>query len=84
MARVNEKEKEMQVGKVGRVSSSSSSGGNESITHEYLKVFENDQDDEGPERYGAGYEGNKIIPDLEAESPEEWEWDRLLEEMEKS
>lgn len=81
MARVNEKE--MQVGKVGRISSSSSSGGNESITHEYLKVFENDQDDEGPERYGAGYEGNKIIPDLEAESPEEWEWDRLLEEMEK-
>lgn len=84
MARVNEKEKEMQVGKVGRISSSSSSsGGNESITHEYLKVFENDQDDEGPERYGAGYGGNKIIPDLEAESPEEWEWDRLLEEMEK-
>lgn len=85
MARVKEKEKEMQMGKVGRISSSSSSsGGNESITHEYLKVFENDQDDEGPERYGAGYEGNKIIPDLEAESPEEWEWDRLLEEMEKS
>lgn len=81
MARVNEKEK--QVGKVGRSSSSSSSGGNESITHEYLKVFENDQDDEGPERYGAGYEGKRIIPDLEAESPEEWEWDRLLEEMEK-
>lgn len=88
MARVKEKEKEMQVGKVGRISSSSSSssssnGGNESITHEYLKVLENDQDDEGPERYGAGYEGNKIIPDPEAESPEEWEWDRLLEEMEK-
>lgn len=86
MARVKEKEKEMQVGKVGRISSSSS-GGNESITHEYLKVFENDQGDdqgdEGPERYGAGYEGKRIIPDLEAESPEEWEWDRLLEEMEK-
>lgn len=86
MARVKEKEKEMQMGKVGRISSSSS-GGNESITHEYLKVFENDQDDdqgdEGPERYGAGYGGKKIIPDLEAESPEEWEWDRLLEEMEK-
>lgn len=81
MARVKEKEKEMQVGKVGRISSSN--GGNESITHEYLKVFENDQDDEGPERYGAGYEGNKIIPDPDAESPEEWEWDRLLEEMEK-
>lgn len=89
MARVKEKEKEKekqkQVGKVGRISSSS--GGNESITHEYLKVFENDQDDdqddEGPERYGAGYDGKKIVPDPEAESPEEWVWDRLLEEMEK-
>lgn len=78
MVWVKEKEKEMQVGKVGCISSSSSSssnGGNELIMYEYLKVFENDQDDEGLERYGVGYGGKKIILDLEVESLEEWEWD---------
>lgn len=56
----------------------------ESITHEYLKVFEEDEDDQDEEGYEeAGYDENKVVVP-EPESPEEWEWDRLLEQMEKN
>lgn len=36
---------------------------------------------QGLERYKVVYDGNKVIIPLTG-SPEEWEWDRLLEEME--
>lgn len=56
----------------------------ESITHEYLKVFEDHEDDQDEEGYEeAGYDENKVVVP-EPESPEEWEWDRLLEQMEKN
>lgn len=89
--------------------------GNQSITDEYLKVFqvfENEQNDEAEEKdtissnrpfralpypirpkssflgpsqglepYKVVYDENKVIIPLTG-SPEEWEWDRLLEEME--
>ncbi|KIR54302.1 hypothetical protein I315_03361 [Cryptococcus gattii Ru294] len=86
---------------------------NQSITDEYLKVFEDEQNDEaeedtirsnrpfralpypiqpkssllgpsqGLERYKAVYDENKVMIPLTG-SPEEWEWDRLLEEMENN
>ncbi|KAE8541101.1 hypothetical protein D1P53_002455 [Cryptococcus gattii VGV] len=86
---------------------------NQSITDEYLKVFEDEQNDEakddtissnrpfrllpypiqptsslhgpsqGLERYKVVYDENKVIVPLTG-SPEEWEWDRLLEEMENN
>lgn len=59
------------------------SSNDESITHEYLKVFEDHEDDQDEEGYEAGYDENKVVVP-EPESPEEWEWDRLLEQMEKN